>query len=166
MGNRPSRVKNQVNIQESKPNNETNTQRHTDQFQTSKMPDENIYVTPRSVNGTNTSFDESEIASSVIVSDDSISNLSARNVQPIIRESANNVIIKDSNNTQIGDNINCYGPVSIVNTNQSNVQIINQPCTPIVHDFGELHFFLERETETITIFKKNRFFLNNIRNWN
>lgn len=140
-GNLSHRSKNPVNIRESKADDETSTQHLGDHLPSNTIPDENIYVTERSVNSTNVSLQESENASIVNVSSGSTTDLSVRGVQHIIRESANNIVIKDSNSIHVGDNINCYGAVSFVNSSQSNVQITNQQFTPMVHDFGELHFF-------------------------
>lgn len=145
MGNRPGKVsnctKNRIKNQESSSGDKTNGRSHGDLVRSNTIGDENIYVTERSENGTNSSLQESENASSVIVSSypGSTSDLSVRDVQHIIRE--NHISIINSNNPHIGDSINCYGPVSFVSSTQSNVQIINQQCAPNVHDFGELNIY-------------------------
>lgn len=149
MGNRPSKLphhaKKQAKDPKSKSGDETSIQCHNDRFPSNTVADENIYVTERSDSSTIDSRQDSEIASSIIVSSISTSDLSIREVpQHIIRESANTISIINSNNPHIGDSINCYGPVSFVSSNQSNVQIINQQFAPIEHDFGETYIHFEQ----------------------
>lgn len=114
---------------------------HQDHLQSNTVGDENIYVTERSDNRSIGSRQDSINASSVSVWTGSSSDLSTRAVQHIIRENTSTIHIKDSNNAHIGDKINCYGPVSIVSSSQSNVQVINQQSSPIVHDFGMFFIF-------------------------
>lgn len=153
MGNRPGKVstnnraKNQMNNQDPKSADENGTPHHKDDLPSNTVGDENIYVTERSENGANGSLLESEIASSVSSFPGSTSDLSVREVQQIIRE--NRIKIINSNNPHIGDSINCYGPVSFVSSSQSNVQIINQQCAPIVHDFGELTTYTSKYPDNL-----------------
>lgn len=144
MGNRTGKMSHcgekQKNTPELKSGDGTQTQYHEGHLQSNAIADENIYVTERSENSSIVSRQESENASSVSVSTGSISDSSVRGAQHIIRETANTIYIQNSNNPHIDDSINCYGPVTFISSNQSNVQIINQQCAPIVHDFGMLIF--------------------------
>lgn len=142
MGNRPSnskhRAKDQANVQKSKSNNEINLQpnQHAEHpVQSNRNTDENIYATARSGD------DTSEYSSSIVVSSVPSSDVSAHGIQHIIQESVNNYHINGSTNTHLGThNIHCYGTVSFVNTDQSNIQINNQQHIPMVHDFGNFDF--------------------------
>lgn len=142
MGNRTGKISNcdkKQKTQEARPGEgtqtQTQTQCHVDQFQPNTIANENIHVTERSENSNTVSRQDSASASI-----GSSSDLSVREVQHIICESKNNVYVYNSNNPRVGDSINCYGPVSFVSSSQSNVQIINQQCAPVVHDFGMLLF--------------------------
>lgn len=142
MGNRTGKMshcdKKPKNSQGVRSGDGTQAQYHGDLPQPNNIADENIYVTERSENSTTAS--RQDYASSVSVTTGSISDLSVHGTQHIIRETANTIHAQHFNNPHIGDNINCYGPVSFVSSSQSNVQVINQQCAPIVHDFGMLPF--------------------------
>lgn len=140
MGNQSGKLsrngKNGMNIRESMPVDDT---QHDDENSRS----ERICVTTRSENSTIGSLEGTENGLSTNVSNGSTSDLSISGVQHLIRETANNVSIVDSNGVHIGDNINCYGAVSFVNTTQSNVRITNEQQAAIKHDFGELNKMLK-----------------------
>lgn len=146
MGNRTGKMSHcgekQRNTQEARSGDSAQTQFPEEHLQSNTIADENIYVTDRSENSTAVSQQESENATSVSVSTGSISDLSVRGVQHIMRESINNYYVQNSNNPHIDNSTNCYGPVTFVNSSQSNVQIINQQSAPIVHDFGKFLLIL------------------------
>lgn len=137
MGNQPGKLthrgKNQMNVQQSR--SVDDTQHESDNFQSNRVPNEDICVTTRSVNSFSSSLEDRENAPSMIVSDASTSDLSVS--QHFIRETKNNMTIVNSEGVHVGDKINCYGAVSFVNSSQTNVQINNQQNAPMHHDFGE-----------------------------
>lgn len=116
-----------------------NTQHQRGHIQSVNVPIENFSITTTKSNGNSASIEDcvNDSSSSVNVTSDSTTDTSVHGVEHLIRKSANNISICNSNRVQVGDNINCFGSVSFVNLNQTNIKITNQQN--IIHDFGKLN---------------------------